>query len=211
MTDSISLGTFADFYYVSDCASCEVLKYLVRDLEWEDSRDLIVLRAVLTIQRLEWTIDAGTQKQRVGLWPRSRHASLLCATRWSCDKASRSLEAALDSPLMIWAAVAVLDERHRNQRVHVAARRKSEVLDLALLRTWLSLCDEHHANACKPNNWDLSLKDVTFIDVKERRVVRSYETIGEQRRYFCLSYVWGGVKQQNCRLGPLPKRLPRTV
>lgn len=93
--------------------------------------------------------------------------------------------------------------------------------DYSLVRSWLSVCDEHHTDSCQPERSRISGSlDIHLINVTTRSIIMAKANT----RYIALSYVWGtaygGNKAQSVavphvslRLLPkfLPPRLPQTI
>jgi len=71
------------------------------------------------------------------------------------------------------------------------ARRIQSTVDLSLVCSWLSMCEENHAFECQPESLILGLFDFRVIDVESGCVTDAPPAC----KYIALSYVWGGVNQ----------------
>jgi hypothetical protein len=71
------------------------------------------------------------------------------------------------------------------------ARRIQDTVDLALVSSWLSTCEEHHTFGCQPESPPTGLFDFRVIDVESGCVTDAPLAC----KYIALSYVWGGVDQ----------------
>lgn len=107
------------------------------------------------------------------------------------------------------------------------ARRFPKVLDLDLIRLWLSICDTKHKAKCEETRIEQPLVGIRLINVEEGCI----ESIpdGSVPQYVALSYVWGsfpqpqllksnehelyrpGVLSNGCPLPGSGLQLPRTV
>ncbi|KAF4604244.1 hypothetical protein EYR40_001425 [Pleurotus pulmonarius] len=80
-----------------------------------------------------------------------------------------------------------------NRRPDIHGRRVGDVADIALIKTWLNLCQRHHHDVCEEVWWrdkDGPLPPtVRMIDVERMMIVPTPAGC----RYIALSYVWGGV------------------
>ncbi|KAH9476435.1 hypothetical protein JR316_0012010 [Psilocybe cubensis] len=79
---------------------------------------------------------------------------------------------------------------------HGSARIVKDTIDPALMRKWISLCEEHHGEKCRPRNDVIKtaenpngVKILRLIDTLDQCIVEAKP--GDQ--YLALSYVWGPV------------------
>ncbi|KAF5873923.1 putative het-domain-containing protein [Botrytis fragariae] len=94
----------------------------------------------------------------------------------------------------------------------VAIRDLSLQTDLALVREWIQLCNETHANSnfsCLPKD-GIPLQGFTVIDCKDGRNILVPGTTCME--YITLSYVWGSeVSEGPDQFGKLPSTLPDLI
>ncbi|TGO50831.1 hypothetical protein BCON_0175g00170 [Botryotinia convoluta] len=94
----------------------------------------------------------------------------------------------------------------------VAIRHLSSKADLSLVRKWIRLCDDNHADSnfdCLPKG-GLLLQGFTVIDCEDGRNVLVSGTA--TMKYITLSYVWGAeVSDGPDQSGKLPSTLPNLI
>ncbi|KAF2087690.1 HET-domain-containing protein, partial [Saccharata proteae CBS 121410] len=74
----------------------------------------------------------------------------------------------------------------------VGGRRVEDVVDFSLLRSWLTICESRHGNACCPTAQpdDQHPGPSTVIDCQDMCLRKNTP----RNRYIALSYVWGAAK-----------------
>jgi hypothetical protein len=66
-------------------------------------------------------------------------------------------------------------------------------VDLDLVTSWMQWCDTTHDYSSEPLKYTSAVKDVRFIDIKNRCIVKQDGPV----RYAALSYTWG-TRRQYC-------------
>ncbi|KAH6615021.1 heterokaryon incompatibility protein-domain-containing protein [Boeremia exigua] len=84
-------------------------------------------------------------------------------------------------------------------------------VDLAIIKEWLSFCDDHHKALCKQKSDPQVPKDFCVIDCTTRKII-PWEEIVDQKQYVTLSYTWGRSNQDIVlQEGVVPSDLPCTI
>lgn len=194
-----------------NCASCRLLRHLSHE---GVAGAALNMHLAYSVQRLEGTINDRIYSESVPPGQNSKRATLFCAcwpelslrTKfWYQDQEWL----AKVQPAITPDAFGILDEESTpGAGVLMAVRRKSSLLNMDLLRQWLQICDEHHVQTCRPI-FNSVLRSVKLIDVILGQIVPFPHFT--DCKYFCLSYVWGDMKQRESKLGALPTDLPLTI
>ncbi|KAK4456566.1 heterokaryon incompatibility protein-domain-containing protein, partial [Cladorrhinum samala] len=87
-----------------------------------------------------------------------------------------------------------------------------------LMQKWIKNCRDNHGAVCNDAAPSLEVGHTRLIDTESSKIV-PYPVPGETAapgsppavEYTCLSYVWGGQKQDISRLGDELLRLPNTI
>ena len=95
---------------------------------------------------------------------------------------------------------------------------RADAANYELMQKWIKNCRDNHGAVCHDAAPSLELGHTRLIDTESSKIV-PYPVPGETAapgsppavEYTCLSYVWGGQKQDISRLGDELLRLPNTI
>ncbi|KAH0565586.1 hypothetical protein GP486_001019 [Trichoglossum hirsutum] len=104
-------------------------------------------------------------------------------------------------------ALCVLEKDLESQHTLGGRQIDSRNINVNLILNWVEACTKRHDGSCLPVPTK-ELEEIRLIEIETRRVVR-YP--GPDYEYVALSYVWGGLTQDNYKLGDTLKKLPRTL
>jgi hypothetical protein len=75
----------------------------------------------------------------------------------------------------------------------------ANLIDFALLRSWLQYCEKHHGDSCAIPRLPAPDHDIYLVDVEENCLVLA----GSNSSYIALSYVWGAIESAQTTEGNL--------
>lgn len=189
-----NLGKVGSIKFREDCPLCRCLFALTPTPMFDDEEILMCPNWNLT--RLEGGVALDTPEKR-----RSAKGILLTlASSYGADFSKDSILDRGDS-------MTLLQQDLSDNKSALGGRRISPSIDLDLIHHWLAKCTDLHPITCTPM-WSEELRTIRLVDVVNRRLVSHP---GTPCSYIALSYVLGHVEQIVCKLGPLPKNLPKTI
>ena len=202
------LGTQRSLHYSQTCPVCCILKCLTDDGSFQP-HDYIVLLPVFTLEHIEPTILPLEGELSDSL----KYSRLLVATSVDVEDATLSEDDTgphfeIPRPHSHNAVCIAGEVDSDGKAIRMSGRKMDGTIDPGRLSHWLQQCAEFHGALCSPM-YDPRLVGIRLIDVDKKRLVRYPRSA--TREYFCLSYVWGNVKQPGCSLGKLPQELPATI
>lgn len=189
-----NIGKVGTVKFRKDCPLCRCLFALTPAPMSDDEEILMCPNWNLT--RLEGGVALDTPEKR-----RSAKGILLTlASSYGADFSKDSILDRGDS-------MTLLQKDLGHDESALGGRWISPSVDLNLIHHWLAKCTDLHPITCTPM-WSEELRTIRLVDVVNRTIVSHP---GMPCSYIALSYVLGNAEQLVCKLGPLPKDLPKVI
>jgi hypothetical protein len=194
------IGEWQNLVYDENCPACNLIEFLVGQGNFQATDNLILAEA-----RVLHRIDKKVRSYRSN---NEGYSKVLFVYRSEGIDPVHYEEIQTAASQAITAVSLYQEKNLEGDPITFTGRARSNKLDTNLILHWLNVCTTNHGSVCRPIQ-DPRLKHIRLIDVHTRYVV-PYPSSG-YCKYFCLSYVWGAVKQKRCSLGELPTCLPTTI
>lgn len=195
------LGKVGTIPYFLDCQLCRCLFAITPGPYSEDQT--VVAFPAWTIFRLEGSIKIDSSEKE-------KYAKCLIVTLRPCAPTFRKVEFA--DAVTRGDALCILEGQRLSSDTALNARQfRSDGVNVALIKDWISSCEERHPLTCTPQYTE-KLRGMRLIDCSNSAIHRVVPYPSKTCDYLALSYVWGTVKKQSFTSGPIAVgTLPRTI